>query len=237
MLFKGLTPYIRNYTTRTGAGAISKEIAINNRSTFYDKEFKDFMLTCERSLKSVDGSSENDLLYIKYTDSDDSLDIVFIDGKAAKSMDFKLRNEKGEWRTAIKSAWDYRAYGFRYVNQGHWLYGDRSDWAEMFVLPKGDSKKAIEYIDSLFKNIKDKNEKEDDSKTMPAAENWLKKGLPCLYRSGIWNKGKLISKSEAEKLFYSGKYSWGKGYYELKWEKFNGKRVLAFIAASTSDMW
>ena len=237
MLFKGLTPYVQKYTTRTGGEAISKKIAINDRSTFYDKEFKKFMLTCEQNLKSVDGSNKNDLLYVEYTDSDNGLDIVFIDGNNVKSMNFKINREEGEWRIAIKSAWDYRAYGFRYVNQGQWRYGRHSDWAEMFILPKGDSKKSFEYIDNLFKNFKDKNDKEDKSETMSAAEKWVKKGLPCTYRSGIWNKGKLISKSEAEKLFYSGKYSWGKGYHELKWETLNGKRTLAFIAASASDMW
>ena len=70
------------------------------------------------------------------------------------------------------------------------------------------------------------------------AKEWIEAGKPCIYRSGWGWKGaggRMITKEKALELL--PKYSFGKGFYELSWSKFNGETVLEFNELSENDMW
>ena len=66
---------------------------------------------------------------------------------------------------------------------------------------------------------------------------WIRKGMPCASRYGFAFRGaqaKPITAEEAEKLL--PKYSFGKGFYELKFELL-GVPTLVFNEYSENDMW
>lgn len=70
------------------------------------------------------------------------------------------------------------------------------------------------------------------------AEDWINNGNPCIYRYGWAYRGasaREITKEKALELL--PKYSFGMGFYELSFTKYNGKDVLEFNELSENDMY
>lgn len=75
-------------------------------------------------------------------------------------------------------------------------------------------------------------------KTKEFAKEWIEDGRPCVYRYGWGWKGataRPITKEKALNLL--PKYSFGIGFYELDFIRFDGKDVLEFNELSLNDMY
>ena len=75
-------------------------------------------------------------------------------------------------------------------------------------------------------------------KTKEFAKEWIEAGKPCMYRYGCGWKGataRPITKEKALNLL--PKYSFGMGFYELDFIRFDGKDVLEFNELSVNDMY
>jgi hypothetical protein len=75
-------------------------------------------------------------------------------------------------------------------------------------------------------------------KTKEAAREWIEAGKPCMYRYGYAWKGAATRPMTQEKaLALLPLYSFGMGFYEISFTKYNGDDVLLFNEFSKSDMW
>lgn len=75
-------------------------------------------------------------------------------------------------------------------------------------------------------------------KTKEFAKSWIESGKPCMYRYGYGWKGvsmRSITNSKALELL--PKYSFGMGFYEISFTKYNGEDVLLFNEYSENDMY
>lgn len=77
---------------------------------------------------------------------------------------------------------------------------------------------------------------QNNNKDMQAVRQWIEEGKPCFKIYGFQWKGanaRPISQEEATALLDSGNYSFGMGYYELRWTD----EGLRFCEYSESDMF
>ena len=82
-----------------------------------------------------------------------------------------------------------------------------------------------------IKNLSRKEQKE-------FAELWVVMGLPCIFRYGLAWKGasaKVITREKAMSLL--PKYSFGMGFYELSFVRYNGEDALEFNELGENDMY
>lgn len=77
-----------------------------------------------------------------------------------------------------------------------------------------------------------------ENKTKEKALEWIKEGKPCMYRYGYGWKGaatRRITKEKALELL--PKYSFGMGFYELDFIKYQCEEVLLFNEFSANDLY
>lgn len=78
-------------------------------------------------------------------------------------------------------------------------------------------------------------------KTKETALQWVKDGKPCTYRYGLAYRGakaRRISNEEAlNKLTNEKAWSFGMGFYELGWSKFEGEPCLEFNELHENDLY
>lgn len=77
--------------------------------------------------------------------------------------------------------------------------------------------------------------------TKESALQWVKDGKPCIYVYGWRWKGaqeRYVSQEEAQRMLdEQPQWSFGKGFYELSFIKYDGRTVLEFNELSLNDMW
>lgn len=78
-------------------------------------------------------------------------------------------------------------------------------------------------------------------KTKEAALQWVKDGRLCTYRFGLAYRGaraRRISNEEAlNKLTNEKGWSFGMGFYELRWSTFEGESCLEFNELHENDLY
>lgn len=80
---------------------------------------------------------------------------------------------------------------------------------------------------------------QNQPKTKEAARVWVEAGKPCTYQYGFSFKGarqRPITTDDARNRLDSGSWSFGMGFYELRWTQNEGQDVLCFNEYSVSDM-
>lgn len=96
-------------------------------------------------------------------------------------------------------------------------------------------KRNINFLVSLSESV---NKAYNTWRVYNEVENWIANGKPCKYRYGWGWKGasaRPISKDDAKTLL--PKYSFGEGFFQLKWAEENGEKYLEFNELSENDMW
>lgn len=77
-------------------------------------------------------------------------------------------------------------------------------------------------------------------KTRKFAKQWVKDRKPCTYQFGFTYKGaeqRPITNEEAKKLIEQDCWKFCMGFYELRWDKYNGQDVLCFNEFHENDLY
>lgn len=77
-----------------------------------------------------------------------------------------------------------------------------------------------------------------NGQTKESALEWINEGKPCMYRYGLAYRGartQPISKEKALELLPS--YSFGMGFYELRFTSYEGIDILLFNEFSANDLY
>lgn len=76
--------------------------------------------------------------------------------------------------------------------------------------------------------------------TKECALQWVNEGKPCIYRYGYNYKGagnRPLTNERAKELIVKPCWSFGMGYYELRWERHDNLDVLCFNEFGENDLW
>ena len=76
------------------------------------------------------------------------------------------------------------------------------------------------------------------NKTKEKALEWIKEGKPCMFRYGYeWKGAGTRSITQEKALELLPKFSFGMGFYELDFVKYEGVEILLFNEFSANDLY